>query len=301
MAQRIEDERSRYGRPLTEIASPPSRSAGRTVHFDKYVFEDAPEHPRANRWGFVPQHRLVAEHYLGRHLLRKEVVHHEDRNKTNNDPSNLWVFESQSAHLSHHHESSYLYLRKDFSKLVLPYAEDPGVTMAQAAKALGLKDLQSIVRICKKHSIPWIASRKKALDEESVREALQGRTTLEAADLLGVNHQTLRNRFPHLIKKRASPKSLDLLREEIRSLATHKRSKEIASIYMVHHQTVDAAIHRWEAEEPDAWKDVRAFQSSRLGIRWSKKRMAEHRNPQRQPPSEDPPSSTRTHRKKPAR
>lgn len=43
------------------------------------------------------------------------------------------------------------------------------------------------------------------LTEDRVREALQGRTTLEAAEFLGVNHNTLRNRFPHLLSIRRSP------------------------------------------------------------------------------------------------
>jgi hypothetical protein len=43
------------------------------------------------------------------------------------------------------------------------------------------------------------------LTEQQVREALDGRSTLQAAQLLGVNHMTLRNRFPHLLTKRRSP------------------------------------------------------------------------------------------------
>lgn len=43
------------------------------------------------------------------------------------------------------------------------------------------------------------------LTERLVREALRGRSTAEAATLLGVHHQTLRNRFDHLLVKRRSP------------------------------------------------------------------------------------------------
>lgn len=49
------------------------------------------------------------------------------------------------------------------------------------------------------------AAQQTPLTPEQVREALEGRTTLEAAKLLGVNHQTLRNRFEHLLQKRRSP------------------------------------------------------------------------------------------------
>ncbi len=48
-----------------------------------------------------------------------------------------------------------------------------------------------------RHTIP--------ITEDQVREALAGRTTLEAAAHLGVSHQTLRYRFDHLLTKRRTP------------------------------------------------------------------------------------------------
>lgn len=50
------------------------------------------------------EHRIVAEQMLGRPLLPGEVVHHIDRDKRNNDPSNLMVFPSQAAHAKWHKE-----------------------------------------------------------------------------------------------------------------------------------------------------------------------------------------------------
>jgi hypothetical protein len=47
--------------------------------------------------------------------------------------------------------------------------------------------------------------REMSLPEDRVRKALQGRSTAEAADLLGVHHQTLRNRYSRLLNKRRSP------------------------------------------------------------------------------------------------
>ena len=47
-------------------------------------------------------HRIVAEQMLGRPLKKGEVVHHIDRNKRNNDPSNLMVFKSQADHAAWH-------------------------------------------------------------------------------------------------------------------------------------------------------------------------------------------------------
>ena len=45
-----------------------------------------------------PIHRYMAEKKLGRKLRLGEVVHHKDRDKTNNSKQNLWVFKNQAAH-----------------------------------------------------------------------------------------------------------------------------------------------------------------------------------------------------------
>jgi hypothetical protein len=48
------------------------------------------------------EHRVVAEKMIGRPLKPGEVVHHIDRNKRNNNPSNLMVLPSQRAHIKLH-------------------------------------------------------------------------------------------------------------------------------------------------------------------------------------------------------
>ena len=50
----------------------------------------------------IPVHRYVAERKLGRKLEKGEVVHHINRDKTDNRRDNLWVFHSQKKHDSAH-------------------------------------------------------------------------------------------------------------------------------------------------------------------------------------------------------
>ncbi|WP_139015117.1 hypothetical protein [Pseudorhizobium pelagicum] len=66
----------------------------------------------------------------------------------------------------------------------------------------------------------------KKLSAQKVREALPGRSTAAAAALLGVHHQTLRNRFPHLLNKRRTPSN----------------RKDEKTIEMVHKAASDPAI-----------------------------------------------------------
>jgi hypothetical protein len=62
----------------------------------------------------IPVHRWAAEKKLGRKLKGGEVVHHKDRNKANNSPSNLFVFRSQLEHDKAHKKDA-LRFGKDFS------------------------------------------------------------------------------------------------------------------------------------------------------------------------------------------
>jgi hypothetical protein len=50
-------------------------------------------------------HRLIAEGILGRPLTALEIVHHCEE-PDNNHPSNLWVFPSQSAHITYHNNGT---------------------------------------------------------------------------------------------------------------------------------------------------------------------------------------------------
>ena len=68
-----------------------------------YIRVKAPDHPNADRRGMMAEHRLVMEASIGRLLTRKEVVHHDDTNKTNNVPGNLILHASNGDHISQEH------------------------------------------------------------------------------------------------------------------------------------------------------------------------------------------------------
>jgi len=58
-------------------------------------------HPRADRDGYVLEHILVMEKSIGRLLTKKEVVHHIDHNKLNNNIKNLMLFGSHPEHIKY--------------------------------------------------------------------------------------------------------------------------------------------------------------------------------------------------------
>jgi hypothetical protein len=50
----------------------------------------------------ISVHRWVAAKKVGGTLWKGAVVHHKNRNKLDNRPSNLWVFSSQKKHWKVH-------------------------------------------------------------------------------------------------------------------------------------------------------------------------------------------------------
>jgi hypothetical protein len=72
---------------------------GRIVIRPGYIKIMAHDHPSADSYGYVFEHRLVAESVIGRYLGRREAVHHVNKKHDDNRPENLIVFKSHGAHL----------------------------------------------------------------------------------------------------------------------------------------------------------------------------------------------------------
>jgi hypothetical protein len=61
-----------------------------------------PKHSNCFGSGYVYEHRLVVENYLGRTLKPNEIVHHKDGNKLNNSIDNLELCRTIAEHKYEH-------------------------------------------------------------------------------------------------------------------------------------------------------------------------------------------------------
>ena len=65
-----------------------------------YIYIKFREHPYCDIGGYVFEHRLIAEKCLGRYLFKRERIHHINGIRDNNHPENLYLFSSDSKHMS---------------------------------------------------------------------------------------------------------------------------------------------------------------------------------------------------------
>ena len=84
----------------------------KNIKVNGYILIYKPEHPFAKKSGYIFEHRLVMEKFLGRYLLPEERVHHDNDVKDDNRIENLSLFLNTKRHLKYH-----LGLRK-FEKVI---------------------------------------------------------------------------------------------------------------------------------------------------------------------------------------
>ena len=67
---------------------------GGKYNYRGYIMVWNPQHPNANKSGYVMEHRLVMSEHIKRPLERHENVHHKDGNRSNNKIENLELWET---------------------------------------------------------------------------------------------------------------------------------------------------------------------------------------------------------------
>lgn len=72
---------------------------GKTIDKTGYVLIMEKTHPHSNPNGYIREHRIIMEKYLGRLLGEYEVVHHINGVKDDNRIENLELYDNHSKHL----------------------------------------------------------------------------------------------------------------------------------------------------------------------------------------------------------
>lgn len=78
------------------------KTGKRKILADGYVAVYFPQHPKCDKTGYVKEHRIIVEIFIGRLLTDEEVVHHINEVKSDNRISNLMLFPTNSAHIKFH-------------------------------------------------------------------------------------------------------------------------------------------------------------------------------------------------------
>ena len=74
---------------------------GKIIDRAGYILVYCPTHPY-NEGGYVFEHRLVVERWLGRYLRPEELIHHRNQIKTDNRIENLQVVTNAEHMIIHH-------------------------------------------------------------------------------------------------------------------------------------------------------------------------------------------------------
>jgi len=89
---------------------------GGRIKNDGYVLIHSPNHPHADRQGYVREHRLIMEEMIGRYLTPQEYVHHINGIPDDNHKENLELI-SPTNHSLYKRMCSHCALRKEIRLL----------------------------------------------------------------------------------------------------------------------------------------------------------------------------------------
>ena len=127
------------------------------IDSDGYTRVYCPEHPNCYENGYVLEHRLIMEQYLGRYLTKSEVVHHKIPVKDGgtNDIENLELLNSQGEHLSIHRLKD-----KSYNRCSNPECKDPEHTYI---------DKNGYVKWCRDGKGGWLCKNCKEKQRSKIK------------------------------------------------------------------------------------------------------------------------------------
>lgn len=128
-----------------------NNKGGKRINEHGYVEVWMPDHPNANRKGYVIEHRFVMSNYLKRPLYPWEEVHHKNGIKTDNRIENLEILSKQEHASLHEKIQPDKHIRKNSVTCIYP-----GCTTLTASK----------YRLCTKHyRLQWARKKKGLINE----------------------------------------------------------------------------------------------------------------------------------------
>lgn len=96
----FEKEHTRWNHPNVIKSRFKKRSGSWMSEGYKFIY--MPKHPNARSDGGISEHRLVMEKYLGRYLKSEEIVHHKNRDRSDNRIKNLELIDNRKEHIELH-------------------------------------------------------------------------------------------------------------------------------------------------------------------------------------------------------
>ncbi len=142
-----------------------------------YMYCYNPSHPLANKAGKVYEHRYVMSLHLGRWLNTDGVVHHKDKDRTNNDISNLELTNVRDHAILHAVENGTVYKERFCEHCYKPFN-------TTEAKDQRFCSVECVKRNSKRFEVP----------KDKLNELLWKYPTTHIAKMFGVSDKAIEKR-----------------------------------------------------------------------------------------------------------